>query len=241
VRARPFSVFGRPVHHSGLLPLITTRWFSSSLSDPASRRAPCPPGSRRWWLQVGLSVSRLSPSCLTSLSIPFHPSRPMRNYPHLRISARGLGLSGTQTHLTRQLSGTHHDPVRHPPAPPPRATSGPQPPYERVSPGYPYHPSDVPCPLPRWTTAGACVGCFPAARGLPRFSAGSTPTSSLSRPAQASLTLRPARSLSRPRRPSSRGFSPHDCSSKPLVSYQINRQLSGWNLPPLVIRAAWAH
>jgi len=74
VRARPFPVFGRPVHRSGSLPLITTRWFSTSLSDPASRRAPCPPEHRRWWLQVGLSVSRLSPSCLTSLSIPSIPS-----------------------------------------------------------------------------------------------------------------------------------------------------------------------
>jgi hypothetical protein len=74
VRARPFPVFGRPVHLPGLLPLITTRWFSSSLSDPASRRAPCPPEGRRWWLQVSLSVSRLSPSCLTSLSIPSIPS-----------------------------------------------------------------------------------------------------------------------------------------------------------------------
>jgi hypothetical protein len=53
-------------------------------------------------------VSRLSPSCLTSLSIPFHHLRPMRHYPHLWISARGLGLSGTSTHLTRQLSGTHY-------------------------------------------------------------------------------------------------------------------------------------
>jgi len=33
----------------------------------------------------------------------------VRHYPHLRISARGLGLSGTSTHLTRQLSGTHYD------------------------------------------------------------------------------------------------------------------------------------
>ncbi|MCP1744344.1 transcriptional regulator with XRE-family HTH domain [Bradyrhizobium japonicum] len=39
----------------------------------------------------------------------------------------------------------------------------------------------------------------------------------------------------------SRGFDPSDCSSKPLVSYQINRQLSGWILPPLVIRAVGAH
>jgi hypothetical protein len=29
--------------------------------------------------------------------------------------------------------------------------------------------------------------------------------------------------------------------AEPLVSYQINRQLSGWNLPPLVFRAFGAH
>jgi hypothetical protein len=28
---------------------------------------------------------------------------------------------------------------------------------------------------------------------------------------------------------------------KPLVSYRINRQLSGWILPPLMIRAFGAH
>jgi hypothetical protein len=92
--------------------LITTRWFSASLSDPASRQTPCPPKIRRWRLQVSLSVSRLSPLCLTSLSIPFHHLRPVRHYPHLWISARGLGLSGTSTHLTRQLSGTHYELLR---------------------------------------------------------------------------------------------------------------------------------
>jgi hypothetical protein len=35
----------------------------------------------------------------------------------------------------------------------------------------------------------------------------------------------------------SRGSSPCGCPHEPLVSYQINRQLSGWNLPPLVMRA----
>jgi hypothetical protein len=29
--------------------------------------------------------------------------------------------------------------------------------------------------------------------------------------------------------------------AKPLVSFRINRQLSGWNLPPLMIRAFGAH
>src|SRR4051794_27394524 len=36
----------------------------------------------------------------------FHPLWPVRRYPHLPISARGPGPSGTSTHLTRQLPGT---------------------------------------------------------------------------------------------------------------------------------------
>jgi hypothetical protein len=39
----------------------------------------------------------------------------------------------------------------------------------------------------------------------------------------------------------SRGSSPSSYLAEPLVSYQINRQLSGWNLPPQVIRAFGAH
>jgi hypothetical protein len=39
----------------------------------------------------------------------------------------------------------------------------------------------------------------------------------------------------------SRGSSPSGYPAEPLVSYQINRQLSGWNLPPQVIRAFGAH
>jgi hypothetical protein len=121
----------------------------------------------------------------------------------------------------------------------PRRRRGRDPRAERASPDDPRHPSGVPCPLPRWTAAGASVGCFPAACSLPRFPAGSASTTSLSRPAQASLALRPAGSLSRPRRPSSRGFDPPGCPGEPLVSYQINRQLPGWNLPPLATRAVW--
>src|SRR6516225_3208694 len=47
--------------------------------------------------------------------------------------------------------------------------------------------------------AGAHVDCFPASRGLPQMAGGSASALSLSRPAQASLTLRPAGSLSRPK------------------------------------------
>jgi hypothetical protein len=56
-----------------------------------------------------------------------------------------------------------------------------------------------------------------------------------------SLTLRPAGLLNRLKRPLSRGSGPAGYPAEPLVSYQINRQLSGWNLPPLVIRAFGAH
>src|SRR4051794_32688647 len=45
----------------------------------------------------------------------FHPRWPVRRYPHLRISVRGPGPSGTSTHLTRQLPGTRPGPIRPPP------------------------------------------------------------------------------------------------------------------------------
>ena len=69
-------------------------------------------------------------------------------------------------------------------------------PTERVSPDYPPYPSSVPCPLPRRTEQGhmsiACRSC-----SLPLVWGGSAFALALSRPAQASLALRPAGSLSR--------------------------------------------
>jgi hypothetical protein len=59
-----------------------------------------------------------------------------------------------------------------------------------------------------------------------------------------SLTLRSicaSRRVNTAQRPLSRGFSPSGCPAEPLVSYRINRQLSGWNPAPLVIRAFGAH
>ena len=82
---------------------------------------------------------------------------------------------------------------------------------------------------------------LPCRHGLPPSGVGSAFAFTLSRPAQTSLALRPAGSLNRPRRPLSRGFDPASCPTKSLVSYRINRQLSGWNLPPQVIRAFGAH
>ena len=82
---------------------------------------------------------------------------------------------------------------------------------------------------------------LPCPRGLPQTRDGSASASHLSRPAQTSFALRPAGSLNRPRRPLSRGSDPTSYPVRSLVSYQINRQLSGWNLPPLMIHAFGAH
>src|SRR5262250_2760889 len=111
---------------------------------------------------------------------------------------------------------------------------------------------DGPPPITRTTLPtcrahypGGSSGCarrlLPRSRGLPQMAGGSASALSLSRPAQASLTLRPTGSLSCSRQPLSRGSSPCGCPHELLVSYRINRQLSVWNLPPLVIRALGAH
>ena len=107
-------------------------------------------------------------------------------------------------------------------------------------PRFPHHPSGVPCALPRriervrasiaspsmlpspfCRRVGIRISTFEACSGFTR--------------------VRPVGLLNRPRRPSSRGSSPACCRSRPLVSYQSNRQFSGWCLPPLVIRAFGAH
>src|ERR1700686_3887235 len=90
-------------------------------------------------------------------------------------------------------------------------------------------------------SSGCACRLLPHSRGLPQMAGGSASALSLSRPAQASLTLRPAGSLSRLKRPLSRGSRPSGYPAEPLVSFQINRQLSGWVLPPQVIRAFGAH
>jgi hypothetical protein len=81
---------------------------------------------------------------------------------------------------------------------------GPRPP---ARPGPPSLTTDplpcMPCSLPRWTeqvllvalVACSHAGVLPCSCSLPRFSGGSASTPSLSRPAQASHALRPARLL----------------------------------------------
>jgi len=87
--------------------------------------------------------------------------------------------------------------------------------------------------------AGAHVDCFPAHAAFPKWPEGRHPHCHFR--GLLRLHSRYGGSLSRPRRPLSRGSSPASYPAKPLVSFQINRQLSGWNLPPLMIRAFGAH
>ena len=90
--------------------------------------------------------------------------------------------------------------------------------------------SYMPCSLPRWTKQ-VRVGFLPCPRGLPQLVGGSASTTSLSRPAQASLALRPARLLARLRRTLSRGSSPARYPTKPLGSYHV-LPTSTWVNPP---------
>src|ERR1700680_5015433 len=89
-------------------------------------------------------------------------------------------------------------PVRLPPMPPPEATLRPLPSHRTGLPRLPEPPFRRAEPTTPADRAGAYVDCFPASRGLPLLAGGSASALPLSRPAQASLTLRPAGSLLRP-------------------------------------------
>ena len=88
---------------------------------------------------------------------------------------------------------------------------------------------------------GACR-FLPYSCSLPRLTGGSASTTSLSRPAQASLALRPAGLLARPKA----DFCPEASTrsvTRPRRSVAItsHRQLHEWILLPLVICAVGAH
>ena len=63
-------------------------------------------------------------------------------------------------------------------------------------------------------SSGCACRLLPRSCSLPQMAGGSASALSLSRPAQASHTLRPAGSLSRPRRPLSRGSDPAGCPTR---------------------------
>ena len=101
-------------------------------------------------------------------------SRLIANHLHLAIfestpEVRVLSSAG----ITRPQRS--YDPVRLPPEPPPDATLRPLPSPGRVSPDYPHHLSDVPCPLPRRIERVHRVDCFPARAAFPGIRAGRHP------------------------------------------------------------------
>jgi hypothetical protein len=138
------------------------------------------------------------------------------------------GLDGT-TPLSDSRPGRH---------PAMTSRSDPRPP--RVSPDDPSLSSDVPCPIPRridqvhlsitsllvlpspspWRV-GIRIVPFEACSGFTRVTA-----RRIAQPPQAAFVTR---------------LRPPSYPEDPLVSYRTNRQLSGWNLPPLEIRAYRAH
>jgi hypothetical protein len=94
---------------------------------------------------------------------------------------------------------------------------------------YPNHLSNVPCPLPR-RIERVCVSiASPLTRPSPNGRRVGIRIVTFE--ACSGFTHVTARRIAQPS-----GY-----PAEPLVSYQINRQLSGWNLPPLMIRAFGAH
>ena len=202
VQARPCPTFGRPVRH-GVAPSTTARYCSANPSDPTSRWAPCPPQFRRGGSRSTLAVSSFRLRARVGVSIPATCGRrgitPAFGYgpPH-------PGAGGTSTLLTSALPGAQYVLLRHPGRPDlaltgrrlARATPPAGLPVLRPFPSSMHGAANTPA-----ETVGACVARFPTAGSLPRMIGGSASAALVSTPARRSLALRPAWSLSRPRRP----------------------------------------
>ena len=105
----------------------------------------------------------------------------------------------------------------------------PEPPFRRAE---PTTPADQ---------AGARVDYFPAHTAFPHTSEGRHPHCHFRGLLGLHTRFGPPDRSAAQRRPLSRGSDPSGYPAEPLVSYRTNRQLSGWNLPPLMVRAFGAH
>jgi hypothetical protein len=105
----------------------------------------------------------------------------------------------------------------------------PEPPFRRAE---PTTPAD---------RAGAHIDYFPAHTAFPKWQEGRHPHCHFRGLLRLHSHYGPPDRSAAQRRPLSRGSNPCGYPHKPLVSYRINRQLSGWILPPLMIRAFGAH
>ena len=82
VRARPFPIFGRPVHPRDRSLRLRPGGSPHALQTPPRGGRPALQSFRRW-LQLCLGRFQLSPSC-PFRHLPYLPTlRPVRHYPHL--------------------------------------------------------------------------------------------------------------------------------------------------------------
>ena len=166
--------------------------------------------------------------------------RLIANHLHLAIfestpEVRALCSAGI-TRLQRS-----YDPVRPPPEPPPVATLRPLPSPMTGLPRLLASPSRRAVPTTPADQTGARVDCFPARAAFPKWQEGRHPHCHFRGLLRLHSRYGPPDRSAAQRRPLSRGSGPSGHPTEPLVSYRINRQLSGWNPPPLVIRAFGAH
>ena len=98
---------------------------------------------------------------------------------------------------------------------------------------YAFHLPCMPTPLPRRKPAGASSLSSQPVGGLPLISEGSASATPVSRPAQRSLSFRPAWSLGHPRRPfSPKCFSPCRYLHEPLWLLPAGATVAGWDSHP---------
>ena len=125
--------------------------------------------------------------------------------------------------------------------PSPEATLRPLPSHQTGLPRLPEPPFRRAVPTTPADRAGARVDCFPAHAAFPKWQEGRHPHCHFRGLLRLHSRYGPPDRSAAHRRPLSRGSNPCGYPHKPLVSYRINRQLSGWILPPLMIRAFGAH
>ena len=170
-------------------------------------------------IQLALKFPDLTRCCQTHRQSPLLPS--FTSTPEVRaLSSAGI----TRPHRS-------YGPLRLPDWPPPFLTTfgAATPSQSRASLTNPDRLLCMPCSIPRWTGSGArwlasCAfprGFLPCPCCLPRYGGGSASTSLLSRPAQASHALRPARLLTHHTWALSRGSALVGFPARALASYQV--------------------
>src|SRR5256885_6597902 len=166
--------------------------------------------------------------------------RLIANHLHLAIfestpEVRVLSSAG----ITRRHRLT--PPTASPPMPPPKATLRPLPSHRTGLPRLLESSFRRAVPTTPADRAGAHVDCFPAHAAFPKWQEGRHPHCHFRGLLRLHSRYGPSDRSAAQRRPLSGGSNPCGYPHKPLVSYRINRQLSVWNLPPLMIRALGAH